>query len=349
MTGQYRRRVQQATENISKLQNDKSNLVKKSGDFQKKANSASSAASKARTPSAKQSKLREAERANSELASIEGKIARKEKDIAGEYKKLNDSQVSLSREEDREARKRRNEVANKERRTKQQMTSFNHMLRKHDSLHRVAMEEIESLKNLPENITVLFLASNPLDQAKLRLDEEVRAIQEFIRKSEHRDSVKLESRWAVRPLDALQAINECEPTIVHFSGHGSDYDEIVFQDDFGNTRLVTKEAMEQLIAACSASIQLVFFNTCYSNSQAELAVKHVPAAIGMNTSIGDDAARIFASQFYSAIGFGKSLKVAFDQAKAALMVENIPQEDIPELFMANGLESEEFHIIRPPE
>lgn len=39
----------------------------------------------------------------------------------------------------------------------------------------------------------------------------------MIRKSEHRDSVKLESRWATRTIDILQAINEVDPTIVHFS------------------------------------------------------------------------------------------------------------------------------------
>ena len=53
---------------------------------------------------------------------------------------------------------------------------------------------------------------------------------------------------------------------------------------------------------------------------------HVDVAIGMNTSIGDEAALVFASQFYSSIGFGKSIKTAFDQAKAALMLEGIPEK-----------------------
>lgn len=46
-------------------------------------------------------------------------------------------------------------------------------------------------------------------------------------------------------------------------------------------------------------------------------------SIGMNTSIGDDAARVFAAQFYSSIGFGLSIQKAFDQAKAALMLEEL--------------------------
>ena len=68
LTDQYRRRVQQTTEKIAKLQRDKSNLVKKSSELQKKAYSAISAAGRTKSLSTKQSKLRESERANAEIA-----------------------------------------------------------------------------------------------------------------------------------------------------------------------------------------------------------------------------------------------------------------------------------------
>ena len=169
----------------------------------------------------------------------------------------------------------------------------------------------------------------------------------MIRKSQHRDGVKLESCWAVRPLDVLQAINEHRPRIVHFSGHGSDQDEIVFQDEMGQTKLVTKEAIVQTMAAASSDIRLVFFNTCYSRNQAEAVVKYIHAAIGMSTSIGDSAARVFAAQFYSAIGFGLSVKRAFEQAKAALMLEGIPEQDTPELFVANCVKADQLILVKP--
>jgi hypothetical protein len=210
------------------------------------------------------------------------------------------------------------------------------------------LSAIEKLSLLPEQITVLFMAANPLDQAQLRLDKEARAITEIIRKSKHRDSVNLVSCWAIRPLDVLQALNEYRPRVVHFSGHGSDKDEIVFQDDNGQTKLVTKEAIVQTMAAASGEIQLVFFNTCYSQNQAEAVVKHVSVAIGMKTSIGDKAARVFAAQFYSAIGFGLSAVRAFDQAKAALMLEGIPEEETPELFVAAGVDASTLILVKPP-
>ena len=349
MIDQFRRRVHQAGANIAKLQKDKSGLVTKRADVHKKINDANKAASTTRNDSIRNMKQREIERLHRELSSNESKIATIDGKIAAEQKKLNDAQKSLSNEEVKEGKRQQREAQLLDRQTKQTMAKLGNQLREQDNRYQGAMSEIEKLKNLPEKITVLFLASNPLDQAQLRLDEEARAIQEMIRKSEHRDAVTLESRWAVRPLDVLEAINECNPRVVHFSGHGSDNDEIVFQDESGIAKPVTKEAIVQVMRAGSGSIHLVVFNICYSSNQAEAVVGHVEAAVGMNTSIGDDAARTFAAQFYSAIGFGKSVNEAFEQAKAALMLENIPEEDTPELFVADGLDASELYIVRPAE
>jgi len=207
--------------------------------------------------------------------------------------------------------------------------------------------DIEELKELPDEIRILFFAANPSDQSRLQLDEEVREIQEMIRKAKFRDSLHFHSCWAVRPGDILQAINEYEPSIIHFSGHGSNNDEIIFLDKKGNTKPVSKEALVQTVMASSENIRLIFFNTCYSESQAKAVTKHVEAAIGMNTSIGDHAARVFSSQFYSSIGVGHSVGKAFEQGRAALMLEDIKQEDIPELFTNSELDPSEIIIINP--
>jgi hypothetical protein len=205
----------------------------------------------------------------------------------------------------------------------------------------------KTLRHEPTEIVVLFLASNPIAQKQLRLDEEVREISEMIKKSKHRKSVKLVSCWAIRPKDILQAINEYEPTIVHFSGHGSEQNELVLQDESGDTTFVNKKAIVQLMMASTKNIRLVFFNTCHSRYQAKEVTQYVEAAIGMNTTIGDKAARIFASQFYSAIGFGLSLKKAFEQSKALLMMENIPEENTPELFVSKRIKAEEILLVDP--
>ena len=140
-------------------------------------------------------------------------------------------------------------------------------------------QEIDEMKALPEKITVLFLAANPKSTPQLNLDEEARAIREKIRLSEYRDSVQFESRWAVRAGDILQAINETNPTIVHFSGHGTDLGELVLLNPDGTEKFVSAEAITAAMATASDTIRLVVFNACFSEAQAESVVNHIEAAV----------------------------------------------------------------------
>src|ERR1700754_2535394 len=155
----------------------------------------------------------------------------------------------------------------------------------------------------PPRIRVLFVAANPLDLGLLRLDEEMRDITARIRASEHRDSVELISAWAARPADLLQSLNEYRPHVVHFSGHGSDEGEVIFHGADGSARPVSREAVVEVMKTAGDEIKLVVFNACFSEAQAEAVTRHVDVAIGMSDEIGDEAARVFAAQFYSAVGF----------------------------------------------
>ena len=110
-----------------------------------------------------------------------------------------------------------------------------------------------------DKLTILFLAANPQDTQKLALDQEVRSITEAIRKSEGRDGIEFFSRWAVQSLDILQAINETDPEIIHFSGHGSEKGEIVLDDGSGNIAMVSKEAMAAAVASASKKVRMIFF------------------------------------------------------------------------------------------
>jgi hypothetical protein len=193
---------------------------------------------------------------------------------------------------------------------------------------------------------VLFLAANALKSQMLDIDAEARAIQENITKSAHRDSINFVTRWATHPLDILQAINETSPRLVHFSGHGSENDELVLQGDDGQPKRVSLSAIVQVMMSAADVIGMVFFNVCFSDDEAKAVVKYVDAAIGMKTGIGDEAARVFAAQFYSAAGFGKSLKVSFEQAKAALMLEGIAEENTPLLFVREGMDPARMTLVK---
>jgi hypothetical protein len=98
-----------------------------------------------------------------------------------------------------------------------------------------------------EMIKTLFLASNPESTPPLMLDEEIRSITEKIRASDQRDALKLESLWAVRPDDLLQALNVHKPQIVHFSGHGSEEGEIILMDNERQAKPVSAAALKMLL------------------------------------------------------------------------------------------------------
>ena len=191
-----------------------------------------------------------------------------------------------------------------------------------------------------KGIKALFLAANPKGTQPLQLDEEVREITAKIRASEYRDSIDLVSAWAVRPDDLLQLLNQHKPQIVHFSGHGSEKGEIILVDDQGRSKSVSPAALKALFSTLKDNIRLVILNACYSRIQAEAITQMIDCVIGMNEEIGDKAAITFAASFYRAIGFGRSVKEAFDQGVVALMLEGIPEENKPQLLTREGVDPE---------
>ncbi len=193
---------------------------------------------------------------------------------------------------------------------------------------------------------ILFLAANPTADS-LALDVEVREIEAKIRASDYRKTLKLISKWAVRPDDLLQLLNEHKPHIVHFSGHGYPSEEIVLQDSNGQPKPVSKRALAALFTTLKDNIRLVVLNACYSKPQAAAIVDVVDCAVGMNQEIGDQAAITFSASFYRAIGFGRSVKDAFDQGNTALLLEGIPEEETAELMLRDGVHGSEVVLVSP--
>ena len=192
---------------------------------------------------------------------------------------------------------------------------------------------------------ILFFASNPEDVTQLSLDEEIRAITTKIRGSDYRNVLDLISRWAVRPDDLLQELNQQNPTIVHFSGHGSKSGELVLMDESRKATTVSPAALKALFSTLKGNIQLVVLNACYSKVQGAAIAEVIDCVVGMNASIGDRAAITFAASFYRAIGFARSVKEAFEQGKVSLMLENIPEENKPELLHRPTVDPASVHLV----
>lgn len=343
----YRNTLLRKRDELAKLNQDLAKEQAKIAPQQKKIISANAAIGKSKNASSIKSKYAEIDRAQKSIADLQkncanivAKIAKKEKEIVTADKNYRNEEVKTNKKIADTEKRRLQEAA-------RQTEFIKRSLKEHDYVQSQMQLEIEKLKLLPEKIAVLFMAANPIDTPQLRLDEEARSIQEKIRLSEYRDSISFESRWATRSSDILQAINEVNPTIVHFSGHGAESGEIALLNPDGSTKTVSKEAITMAMATASDTIRLVVFNACFSETQAQSVVEHIESAIGMSDSIRDDTAMTFAAQLYSSIGFGLSLDIAYKQAIAALLLEDIPGDDIPKLYCREDVDLNDIILVNP--
>ena len=179
---------------------------------------------------------------------------------------------------------------------------------------------------------ILFLASNPTDTARLRLDKEVREVGEGLKRSNERDQFDLVSKFAVRVDDLRRGLLDYSPRIVHFSGHGNGSGGILLENEQGLAAEVPDEALAGLFELCAGQIECVILNACLSDQQANAIAKHIPYVIGMNASVSDEAALEFAVGFYDALGAGRSIKDAFQFGRNAIALKGIPEHLTPVLI-----------------
>ncbi len=178
---------------------------------------------------------------------------------------------------------------------------------------------------------ILFLAANPKGTRPLRLDEEVKRIEQGLDRAKKRDQFKMVQKWAVTDDDLRRALLDNDPEIVHFSGHGSGADGLAFEDDTGQVQLISGNALARLFELCSETVKCVVLNSCYSEAQADAIVKHIDYVVGMKKAIGDEAAIKFAVGFYDALGAGRDVEKAFKFGCSAIDLRGIPEYLTPVL------------------
>lgn len=352
--------------------------IKKQGSLENEVGKLAERATKASSPSMASSYLRQAEGKNRQLASARTDVSRRLTEANSADTKVRGAEEKLRAAEasERAAQKRKDEQAqrNEDRKQKQKEGAERSKAlraereRKSAEQRRAGREaaqqrELSGLASrtseleqkllaaerraAPLEVAVLFLASNPEDQASLRIDKEAREIQRRVRASDYREAIFFESRMARQLPDLIQDLNEVKPAVLHFSGHGSKA-ELVFEDEHGNTRPLDNEMLGKLLQAAPLGIRLVVFNSCESAAQARIAVQYVDAAIGMNTTIDDVDAKIFSGQLYNSLGFGLSLADAFRQATFQIEAEGSADgAATPEIFCAEGVDLEVMALVNP--
>ncbi|MEA5497787.1 CHAT domain-containing protein [Limnoraphis robusta Tam1] len=182
---------------------------------------------------------------------------------------------------------------------------------------------------------ILILSANPADTTRLRLDKEVREIQQTLRQSHHRDEFRVIPVGAVQIDDLQQTLYDYHPTIVHFSGHGSGNNGLILEDNSGRSVLVSEDALARLFKAFQTEVECVLLNACYSEIQAKAIHQHIDCVVGMNQAIGDEAAIKFAVGFYRALGAGEPYDNCFESGRTLIDLNAISEVDKPQIKYRN--------------
>lgn len=187
-------------------------------------------------------------------------------------------------------------------------------------------------------LVVLFLTASPDEKEPLRVDLEVRRVQEAVRGSKFAENVQIEYRPAADLQTILNGLNDLRPHVVHFSGH-STVDGLLTDTgsmDADPSDELSYGLLAKALEATDYPPAIVVLNSCSSsNAKGDLLPK-VKFLISMSVPISDIAAATFAPQFYAALASGQSVQSAFKQGAVAVEATSLSEAPTPELHSSGA-------------
>ena len=196
---------------------------------------------------------------------------------------------------------------------------------------------------MTEKNRILFLSANPWTTGRILVDEEAREIFERLQEGPHRDRFELHKHTATRAIDLQRLLLFHKPHIVHFSGHASKKHKIIFGGAPGRGKTVDQQGLVDVLGLYNRHLRLVVLNACFTKAHARSIAEVIDYSVGTDRRIGDKGSVAFAGAFYRALGFGKSIREAFNSAKADLVLTKMPRTQGIELFVRDGIsETDQF-------
>lgn len=179
-----------------------------------------------------------------------------------------------------------------------------------------------------------FTFANQTDEHLPQLKKEMDAVKESLRPLENRDFIKLEREESTTTEDLLKTLAAYPNriSIFHYGGHATG-ETLELEAGPANAK-----GLAQLLGA-QQNLMLVFLNGCSTVQQVEqLFAAGVKAVIATSVPIGDEKAVLFSSTFYRALANKRSVKLAFEFARAAVETD---YRDAPEFKIQRGMKLEE--------
>jgi hypothetical protein len=198
-------------------------------------------------------------------------------------------------------------------------------------------------------LRLLGVVSSPAEHEQLDAERERDNLERAL--SGLSDAGAVELHWLERPtLGALlKALQTQTFHALHFIGHGA-YDReagrgvLLFEDDSGWARPVSGDKLGMILHDFS-SLRLAILNACegartartdpFAGVAGSLVQQDIPAVVAMQFEISDEAAIVFAGDFYRQLAAGSPVDASLAAARLAMLAER--SDDIewgtPVLFM----------------
>lgn len=183
-------------------------------------------------------------------------------------------------------------------------------------------------------ISLLFIASSPLNVSRLEVDMEYAQIKTTLMASIYKDRYNLTLPIFACTIDSMvDEINIVSPTIIHFAGHAGKKG-IIFNDENNDARIIPTNILEKFFKSFGHKIDCVFLNACYSAEQAKVISNYADYVIGMNCAIGDQTAIDFSVSFYRSLFNidNQNYERAYQQALVKLELNSKDEVDTPNIW-----------------
>lgn len=197
---------------------------------------------------------------------------------------------------------------------------------------------------MTDKIKILYLAANPSDTSHVRVAAEARELTSRIRQGLNRDAFEIITYLAVRPQDLLRGLQEVQPHIMHFSGHGTFDKEIVLESEDGTSQPIAPQVLTELVDQFKTNLKLAVMSCCFGRRQARALHKVLDFTIGMEKPISDTAAVNFSANFYQVLASGGSIKQAFEGARLVTIMQGRKAFEKSDLLVRDGANANDLFI-----
>jgi hypothetical protein len=197
----------------------------------------------------------------------------------------------------------------------------------------------------PQCTIVVF--SDPIGIKMKDYADEFRAIESAIMQATFRDKMKLVTSSPASRIGVMKVLEQEDPQIVHIRTHRANSDRYRLEEDLESIVKFLAEGHANQGPA-SEFARLCLFIGDYGESEMSAFRESVDCMITMREPMHDETATVFSSTFYRAIASGQSVSASFTEAKNALNIRDLPDNQ-PVLTVRSGLDANQLRFVSPDE